>query len=118
MSSLTRDLILSSRRAPEAVHVPEWGGDVYIKTMSARDRLSFEAAVKSNPELVLAPTLLAFTLCDEEGKLLFAQGDVDALHDQPWGVLSRLYQHAARLNALKAEDVEAAEGESQTGPSS
>ena len=42
MNILSKDAILAADDLPrETVHVPEWGGDVYVRTMSGTDRDAF-----------------------------------------------------------------------------
>ena len=46
MNILSKDAILAADDLPrETVHVPEWGGDVYVRTMSGTDRDAFETSL-------------------------------------------------------------------------
>lgn len=110
---ITRDLFLSHTVAPEPVDVPGLGR-VFVRAMSARERLAFEEAAKA-PGRVLAPTLICFSACNDSGTLLFGPADVDALHDRPWKTLAPVYEKALELNRVTAADTETAAGELKTG---
>ena len=46
MNILTKEAILAADDLPrETVLVPEWGGDVYVRTMSGTDRDAFESSL-------------------------------------------------------------------------
>lgn len=86
------------------VPVPEWGGDVCIRSMSQnqRDRFLSEVvdaegkSIKAN----IKTKLLVHTLCDEQGKRLFDDGDMEALGERNADVLERLFLIAKDLNGF------------------
>ncbi len=46
MNILTKEAILAADDLPrETVLMPEWGGDVYVRTMSGTDRDAFESSL-------------------------------------------------------------------------
>jgi hypothetical protein len=105
---LTRDAILGADDLPkEKVEVPEWGGDVYVRTLTGTERDSFEKqwAGGKVPEHVRAG-LVVKTLVDESGKRIFEDGDVAKLGSKSAMVLDRLFAIAQRLNGLSQKDVE------------
>lgn len=101
------DILKAEDRKIEIVDVPEWGGQVGIRVMSGaeRDRWELDFITKPGNREVRA-SLLAFTLCDENGKPLFTEADVKALGEKSGAVLTRLFVVAKRLSAVGAEDVE------------
>ena len=112
---LTRDAILAASDLPrELVEVPEWGGSVYVATMTGTERDAFEAAIldlkrrgaaKVNLENVRAK-LLVRVLVDEAGNRLFSDADAEVLGRKSAAALDRLWAVAQRLNAMTDRDVE------------
>src|SRR4051794_20112140 len=115
---LTKDQILSASDLPtEPVQVPEWGGCVYLRTMSGTERDSFEQGIvdarKSGTELVNIRARLAVkTVCDQSGTRLFTDDDADALGKKSGKALDRIFEVAQRLNGIGEKDVEELEGNS------
>lgn len=97
----------------EVVHVPEWGGDVHIRVMTGTERDRFEASVGVGGQMNLAnirARLLSLVVCDESGKRLFADADVEALGAKSGAALDRLFAAAQRLNGLSKQDIEELQG--------
>lgn len=118
---LTRDAILA---APDLaiieVEVPEWGGTVRVRALSGAERDSFEAScmkekrdgkTEFDPRNMRAK-LVALCLVDGNGLRIFQQDDVKALGRKSAKALSRVFDEAAKLNGLSAEDVASLEGNS------
>lgn len=114
MPILTRDAILSSQDLKkELVSVPEWGGDVWVRAMTGGERDKFEASVveqRGKKQIFhtqdIRAKLVALTVCDEDGQLLFSQPDVKALSEKSASALQRIYEVAARLSGITEEAVE------------
>ena len=109
---LSKEAILSAKNAPpETVEVPEWGGSVCVKVMTAAEREAYEDAVYDDEGTAAAPhpavQLLVRTVCDDSGKLLFGADDVAALAAKDAPVLMRLYRIARKVNKIGREFVEA-----------
>jgi hypothetical protein len=119
MAILTRDEILSADDIKrELVAVPEWGGDVYVKAMSGTERDLFESSIvelrgkkqQVNMKDVRAK-LAACSICDEKGKRVFTDADVNALAKKSAAALQRVFTVAQRLSGIGDDDVkELAEG--------
>jgi hypothetical protein len=115
MTVLTRDQILAAVDMKiEAVDVPEWGGTVHVRSLKGCERDLFEASryqIKGREvELIHENTrakLLAVSLCDEAGAVLFSERDVVALGEKNASALDRVYEVAMRLSGLRAKDAEA-----------
>ena len=112
---LTRDQILMCDDLPrEIIQVPEWGGEVQVRTMTGADRDAFEASLinKDNQsggrlENVRA-RLVSLALCDESGVRLFNDADVISLGQKSAKALDRVFTVAQRLNGIGADQVDAA----------
>lgn len=104
---LTRDAILSASDRPlKHVPVPEWGGDVYVRVMTAGERDAFEAAQGEDAHKDLRARLAVATVCDSDGNLLFTAADVPAVTAKSARALDRIFAASARHNGITAADVE------------
>lgn len=101
----------------EKVHVPEWGDDVYIKTLSGTERDLFEEAYSSEKMKNFRSRFLVLTLADDNGARLFADAEVEQLGTKSAFVLNRLFEKAWSLNAFRDADVDALGKDSPSGQS-
>ena len=118
---LSRDQILSAddiKPFLTVAVVPEWGGEVYLRPLSGKDRERFENAVSSpTPSKPLRALLASMTLCDEQGRLLFGESDVDALAQKSSKALHQVWEVATVANKLSKKGVEDAEKNSDPASS-
>ena len=113
---LTRDDILNADDLPsEVVDVPEWGGQVKVRTMSGSARDAFEASLiesqgkkKSKDDLMsnIRARFASLVLVDDDGKRLFTAKDINSLGKKSASALDRVLTVGQRLNGLSSEDVE------------
>ncbi len=104
---LTRDAILGAQDLPVlTVSIPEWGGEVFIRTMTGGERDQFEAGWKRNPTDDIRARLAVATLCDEDGRLLFSAADVPALSAKSSTALDRIFAASTAHSGLTDKDVE------------
>lgn len=114
MSSLSREAFLRPAKVNVVeVPVPELGGSVYVKGMTAKDRSRFEtqfqlSSGKSNTRKLkeIRERLVVACLCDEEGVLLLQDSDVDAVGAQPAAVVERIVDAAQKVCGMSNNDVE------------
>src|SRR4051812_19058258 len=106
--ALTREQILAADDLPiHSVDVPEWGGPVYYRHLSAIEQAGLEklqASVKDVAEgeyvaaiLRAAAGLIVRSVCDEDGKLIFTEADVDALIGKSADPLMRVFNEIKRV---------------------
>lgn len=116
---LSRESILGKAPvlAREEVQVPEWGGSVWVRTLTGteRDRLEFEWS--DTKRVNFRARLAAYSVCGENGENLFTPGDIPKLGTQPSSALSRVCDVAFRLNLFTKDDVEELAKNSDGGPS-
>jgi hypothetical protein len=107
--ALSKKAILAAKdvKLDGPVPVPEWGGDVFIKTLSGTERDAFEDSYASDKMRNFRSRFLVLTLCDESGDRLFADGEVEQLGKKSAIVINRLFDKAWAVNAFRTEDVEA-----------
>jgi hypothetical protein len=108
--ALTAEQILSADdMGLKKVHVPEWGGDVFIRVMSVGERDAYERKWIGKNETGIdnfRTQYLAGVLCDEAGKLLFTRDQIDALAQKSGAVMGRLFDEAMKHNRMTEEDVQ------------
>lgn len=103
---LSRAQILAvSDMTIEPLAIPEWGGQVFIRTMTAGDRDRFEGRVSADPHKDLRAHLAVATLCDEVGKAMFSSDDVPVLTAKSAGALDRIFTASVKLNKIGKADV-------------
>lgn len=109
--SLTRDSILAADDLKrEEVAVPEWGGSVFVRVMTGTERERFEGAYDGLKSKHQVRSLVAvLTVCDEAGKPLFTEADVEAVGAKSGAALDRVFEVATRLAKVTKADVDALE---------
>ncbi|MFQ5626657.1 MAG: hypothetical protein ACE5FM_08405 [Methyloligellaceae bacterium] len=106
----------------ELVSVPEWGGHVYVRTMTGSERDQFETDVSSRNSRSASANmrnirakLCALVMVDADGKCIVSPAKVEALGGKSAAALDRVFTVAMRLNGLSGEDVEELAGNSESG---
>jgi hypothetical protein len=102
-------------RETRVVEVPEWNGEVLVKTLSGRERNKFQGStVKMNksgqPETNwenMTARFVSLVMVDENGNRLFgSEADVIALGEKSAAALERVYDAAWELNGMGEQQVE------------
>jgi hypothetical protein len=111
--SLNKDEILGCEDLEVlAVAVPEWSGEIHLRTMTAADRDAFETTVAGTGDgrslENIRARMLVRVICDSNGKRIFKDGDAAALGTRSGIVLDRLFDSARALNKIGEEEVDAA----------
>lgn len=111
---LTKEEILAIQDIrSEVVDVPEWNGQVRIAEMTGTARDQYERTLfNRDGDKVeindLRAKLVAFSLVDEEGNLVFAEHEIIALGMKSAKALERVFKAANRLNATGIEGLDEA----------
>lgn len=119
---LDRDSILaSSDIVTEKVEVPEWGGIVYVRSMTGRERDEFEESIlvekrertrsgfRTTRQASLSnfrAKLAARVTYDAEGNRIFTDADASKLGEKNSAPLQRIVAKAQELSGMTDEDVE------------
>jgi hypothetical protein len=115
--SLDRQSILS--RAPslprEEVPVPEWGGSVWVRTLTASERDQLEMSWEQTKRVHFRARLVYYCACDEEGKTLFRPEDLAVIGAHSTAAVSRICDVAFRLNKFTKDEIEELEKNSPSG---
>jgi hypothetical protein len=114
---LSRDAILTaSDIQTEEVAVSEWGGSVLVRGMTGAQRDAYEDASLSMPDKKkqtrafiyknARARLVAWSVVDENGKLVFSDADIPRLSEKSAAALQRIFNVAMRLSGISEEDIE------------
>jgi hypothetical protein len=106
--ALSKKAILAAKdtRLKGPVAVPEWGGDVYMRTITGAERDQFEDAYAEQKMKAFRVRFLVMALADESGERLFGDGDAAALGGKASTVINRLFDEAWTHNAFTQEAVD------------
>lgn len=88
------------------VNMPEWGGDVRIKTMSIADQLHYETVRKSENTDNIIVELVCLSCVDADGNRLFTKEDVALLNNKSAESVCKLFTKCLEHNALKTDKIE------------
>lgn len=107
--ALSKKAILAAKdtKLKGPVAVPEWGGDVYFRTISGLERDQFEDSYSEQKMKAFRARFLVLTLSDDNGERLFADNEVEALGQKSSVVINRLFDEAWQHNAFTQEAVDA-----------
>lgn len=109
--SLNRDAISAVKDFKiKQFEVPEWGGSVYLRTLNVDEanifsKLIGDGEIQKFSHETMA-TVLALSLCDKEGDLLFknhGEGS-QVLRKKSAAVVSRLFSDMLKLGQYIADD--------------
>lgn len=129
---LLRDAILgASDIRTEEVHVPEWGGTVLVRGLTAKQRDKAEAAMlqlrgsvtsKTGPDMRLnisgvRALMAAMAIVDGQGNRLFSDADAELLGEKSGAALDRVFAVVTRLSEFSDGDIEELVGNSDADPS-
>jgi len=108
------DIFSASDSKINQVEIPEWGGTIFVKTMSGIERDKFESdhtrLKKTGQELYNFRARFAVcVVCDQEGTLLFKAEDAEKIGCKSAKSLDRIFEAASAMNGMTAEDVETLE---------
>ncbi len=115
---LTKEQILAAQDLPtEDVSVPEWGGTVRVRGMTGSERDAWELLQLDDKKPAdIRATLLAFTIVDEKGALVFQPEEISALGKKSAKALQRVFRVAQKLSRITEADVKELEKNSSGAP--
>lgn len=102
---LNREAIEAAVDLPrETVACPEWGGDVTVTAITARERIQLSQQLKDKPSEV-ALVWTAYCLVDETCQRIFpdAWAGAEVLAKKSSAVVERLFEVVDRLNGLTGD---------------
>lgn len=112
MLALTKaDILGSCDRKIETVDVPEWGGTVFVRSLSAgeRDAMDRQFTGKTGRVEVSRHGMAAYVMCDESGAPLFTTPEeIAALSEKSAQVIERIVEAGLRLSKIGQGEIEIA----------
>jgi len=123
MSLLTKEQIFAAKDIQtEDVDLTKWwGGSVRLKSLTGHGRDNFEQKCvnrrkgKDNMDLRgLKVALLALTIVDTDGKLMFTEKELHALNNKAAAPINLLFEKAQEMNGLGEDIVKELEGNSES----
>ena len=115
--TLNAEQILAAQDIPsETIDVPEWGGKVVVRGLSAAEKDAYDRAIvqvdsKGNTTIGrldnIRALLVVRCLVDEDGERLFKDSQARELGEKSSAVVGRLWRIATRLSGMSAEEAEA-----------
>jgi hypothetical protein len=98
----------------EPLVVPEFGGEIYVRGMSGKERDKFEEGLRirrgkrtGQSDLRNFRAQLAVrVIVDEQGERLLNDGDADLFGKVPAGVLDRIIAKSTELSGLAEEEID------------
>lgn len=92
------------------VEVPEWGGSVRLRGLSASERDQFEARLGVSNDLTnMRARLVVNCLVDADGNRLFTDKEADTLGQKNASVITRLFDEVRNLSGMSDEALGIAE---------
>ena len=113
-----QDILRASDTKVQSVDCPEWGGTVYVRTISGDARDKFEltfASGDADDRVGCRAQLVAAAMCDKDGAFLRpTENEIKALGAKASGPLDRCFDAVQQVSAMRQQDVDAMEKNSQT----
>jgi len=105
-----KDILDADDQKTTTVNVPEWGGDVKIAMMSGFARDRFETSLLganggTNMQNIRAK-LVAASVVDEKGDLMFSDSDINKLGKKSSVALDRVFSASQDLNKITDSEVD------------
>lgn len=121
MALLTKEQILRVKDIEtRTVHVPEWGGDVLVRSLTATERDYFESklvdqsgkTVKANLQNIKA-RLASMAIVDEDGNRVFSESEISILGTKSAAALNRISDAITAMSGITKEEMEDLAGNSE-----
>ena len=118
---LTKEQILAANDIQtETIDVPEWGGQVTVKTLTGSELDAYEVSMvgdgkKRNMNNIRAG-LVARAIIDEYGKRMFSDSEIELLGQKSGIALDRVFSVVQKLNPKSEKDFKELEKNSGTIP--
>lgn len=118
MSLLTRDQILSAQdHKTERVSIPDWGGDVFVRTLSAsewsqyeNDSMIGETGNKHVDAANLRARLVILCCVDESKKQIFTMADMESINSKHIANVELVYDASMKINRQDSEGKKTTQG--------
>lgn len=94
----------------EKLSLPEIGGDIYIKELTAGEREALETQMRAQTDKnAVRATVFVHTVCDEDGELMFDVEDIETIKQLPSRPVIKVFNRSNEMNGITPEQVDVAE---------
>ena len=105
--ALTRaDILAADDLQPVSVQVPGWGGDVWVRRLTARQFVQM-SHIDFEKDFDAFAKVVVMAACTEHGDPLFTPEDVQAISGKGFQEVKQLAQAVLTVNGMGAGDSEA-----------
>ena len=105
---LTKDSILKADdQRLEPVQVPEWGGTVYVTSMTLAELRDLQKHAGDPNDSRSLAEMVVRVVRDDDGERVFSDGDAEAVSGKSFRALSRIVATFNRINGLTDDEDEA-----------
>lgn len=101
-----KSILMCNDIPSEVVEVPQWGGSVKVRGMTAGERDQFEEMIRTKGLNALRGTLAAMCIIDDNDNRLFSDDEITKLAKKSAEALDIVVAAASRLSGLTADDAE------------
>jgi hypothetical protein len=110
MGFLTAEEIVEANdQQVHVMEVPEWGGQIGIRVMTAGERDAHELEWMNGKERGVTnfrSKFLAKIISDKDGNRIFSDAKIRALSEKSGAVCQRIFEEGLKYNAVTDQDVE------------
>ena len=123
MAIISREKLMAkvAENKIKTIKVPEWGGELGIAVVKAKDFEDFRQTIKRMDEAgdgFNAYVDLLIKLCvDKDGKPIFIESDKEWLMEQPVRIISKIVGRVIKENSISDDEAEEAEKNSEKADS-
>jgi hypothetical protein len=104
---LSADDILGTKDlAPVPYDIPEWGGKVYIRQLSAAEGRELGDLIEGPQKKGTTVKIVLFGLCDASGKRIFQDHQTKAMEGKCMKVINRVSTEILKVNGLVPDKAE------------
>lgn len=94
----------------EKIELPEMGGEVYIKELTAGEREALEKQMQSQTDKnAVRATVFVHSVCNADGELMFDVEDIEAIKQLPSRPVIKVFNRSNEINGITPEQVDTAE---------
>lgn len=94
----------------EKIELPEMGGDVYIKELTAGEREALEKQMQSQTDKnAVRATVFVHSVCNADGELMFDVEDIEAIKQLPSRPVIKVFNRSNEINGITPKQVDTAE---------
>lgn len=94
----------------EKIELPEMGGEVYIKELTAGEREALEKQMQSQTDKnAVRATVFVHSVCNADGELMFDVEDIEVIKQLPSRPVIKVFNRSNEINGITPEQVDTAE---------